>query len=273
MQVKEPLCNMISPNFSAFYSFLSMIYNSVRSLLKIRLFRIDLGILKSYRRLAISILLFLTISSFNNMSSQTTYVSAMSGKWHDGTTWIGGVVPGTGDDAVISTGTTVTLEASGNATIRNLTINTEGVLNTDNRIMTINGDLVVDGTITSKNSAVKDLEFNGSNISGSGIILIAFDGKYFNVNNDATILGGSYLILDANIRIGSGKTLTNNGRIEVARDIVGNSAASVFTNGVNAYLAIGDHLMTTGVLNASAGGNTVEYQGDPWKEIQSQCHR
>ena len=126
------------------------------------------------------IYLLLIISGFSNLSlGQTTFVSATSGRWSDGATWVGGATPGASDNAIITEGTTVSLLGS-NETISNLTINTSGVLNCENKIMTVNGKLIVNGTYTSKNAAAKDFEFNGDSIGGTGSIIIDF------ANNDLT---------------------------------------------------------------------------------------
>ncbi|MBN1108523.1 MAG: SprB repeat-containing protein, partial [Bacteroidales bacterium] len=190
---------------------------------------------------------------------QTTYVSAVSGSWDDGTTWVGGVVPGVNDNAVITSGTTVSLQGS-NATIRDLNIEAGAVLNGENRIMTVNGTLVVDGTYTSKNAAAKDFEFNGSIIEGGGSIIIDFVNRDFKINANTSISNTSEIIFYGNVVIASGANVTNNGTVEVTGNLTGdNSTTSVWINSNNSVLKIGNNLLATGRLNASAPGNTIEY--------------
>ncbi|HRW84400.1 MAG TPA: hypothetical protein P5180_03130, partial [Bacteroidales bacterium] len=218
---------------------------------------------KGIKELRIWALLIILISLMSGFSypayGQTTYVSAVSGYWNDGSTWIGGVVPGVNDNAVITSGTTVSLQGS-DATIRDLNIEAGAVLNGENRIMTVNGTLVVDGTYTSKNAAAKDFEFNGSIIEGTGSIIIDFVNRDFKINGNSTISNTSQLIFYGNVVIAAGATVTNTGTVEITGNLTGtNSATSVWTNSNNSVLKIGNTLLATGRLNASAPGNTVEY--------------
>lgn len=218
---------------------------------------------KKLRKLESSILslsLLLIFSGFTYLAEgQTTFVSATSGLWEDGTTWIGGVVPGITDNAVISAETTVSLQGS-NATIRDLTIETGGVLNAENRTLTVNGKLVVDGTYTSKNAAAKDLEFNGTILEGAGSIIVDFVNRDLKINNSSVISASSDLSVYGNVAIGTGVTVTNDGTITITGDLKGNNGTtSVWTNAADSYLRVGKTLLTTGRLNASASGNSVEY--------------
>jgi hypothetical protein len=54
--------------------------------------------------------------------SQTTIYSASGGAWADGATWIGGVMPAPGDNAVIRKGHTVSL-ATGSGEIIDFPLN------------------------------------------------------------------------------------------------------------------------------------------------------
>jgi gliding motility-associated-like protein len=202
-------------------------------------------------------------------NSQSTIVSAISGNWTDGTTWVGGVAPAPGDNVVISSLTTVTLTGSGSGfSVNNLNIMTGGVLNSESKILTVNGNLVVDGTYTTKNPSSKDLEFYGSSISGSGSIKIDYVNMSLNVRSNATIEVSSQLIIYGNLRIFSNTTLTNRGRIEITRDITGASSTSIWNNSENSVLVIGRSLLSTGQLNASFAGNTVEYNGQANQSIK-----
>ena len=216
------------------------------------------------------VLLFL-IASLDISYGQTTFTSATTGNWKDGSTWIGGVVPGATDHAVISGGHTVSLTNS--ATIANLTINTEGVLNADNQPLRVNGNLIINGTYTSKSSAAKDLDFYGSLIGGMGNIIIDFAGNYLIINNNATIESSCRLLIYANIILREGVTLTNQGQVEITRNIEGtNATTSVWTNSTNSKLIIGDQLLSAadpGILNATASGNTIEYNKLGDQEIKN----
>jgi hypothetical protein len=90
-----------------------------------------------------------------------------------------------------------------------------------------------------------------------------------NVHSNAVIEPSSQLIIYGNLRIFSNITLTNRGRIEITRDIIGSSSTSVWNNSDNSVLVIGRTLLSTGQLNASSAGNTVEYNGQAKSEHQS----
>ena len=107
-------------------------------------------------------LFFLLLMTEAACFGQTTFVSAQTGYWDDGSTWIGGMAPGPNDHAIISDGTTVTLFMGGTGTyITNLTINNRGVLNADNKEMNVAGTLIINGTYTSFDPATQDLNFTG----------------------------------------------------------------------------------------------------------------
>lgn len=196
------------------------------------------------------------------VGGQSTVTSAISGNWNDGSTWTGGVVPGPTDNVVISTLTTVTLTGLATGyTVNDFTIMAGGVLNAENKSFTVNGTLTVDGTYTSKNAAAKDLEFFGTTLRGTGYIKLDYADMSLNFRANCAIAQNSELLVYGNVRIYNNVTVTNNGRIEVAGDITGNGSSAVWLNGENSVLTAGGSLLQTGVLNASAPGNTVEYHG------------
>jgi len=193
------------------------------------------------------------------LKGQTTYTSATSGRWSDGTTWIGGVAPGSNDNAIIASGTTVTLFGS-DATINDLTIEPGGVVNADDRTLTVNGKFIVDGSFTSKNISAKDLVFNGDTLGGTGIIKVDYADRDLLINANAVILSSSNLKVYGKVSLGNSVTLTNKGKIEITGNLNGiNATTSIWTNSDGSYLAIGGSLMATGVMNASSPGNTIEY--------------
>ncbi|MEA1896986.1 MAG: hypothetical protein U9N53_04910, partial [Bacteroidota bacterium] len=205
------------------------------------------------------ILLFsgITASSF----SQTTYTSIQSGNWNTGSTWDLGSTPGAGDHAIIVNGTTVRITNGGGGTfIQNLTIDAGGVLNGDNRIMNISGNMTVNGTYTSKDVAGKDLILTGSNLDGLGNIIINGAGAYFRINANLTISSSADLLISGPVRVDSPVTIISNGFVEINGDLIGeNPTTSVWTNANDSHLTIGGVLLSTGVLNTSSSGNTVLY--------------
>jgi gliding motility-associated-like protein len=202
-------------------------------------------------------------------NSQSTIVSATSGNWTDGTTWVGGIAPGPADNAVISPLTTVILNgASPGFTINGLNIMTGGVVDAADKILTINGNLVADGTYTTTSPSSKDLEFYGNSISGSGSIKIDYANMSVNVHSNSAIEPSSQLIIYGNLRLFSNITLTNRGRVEIMHDIIGASSTSVWNNSDNSVLIAGKTILPTGQLNASSPGNTIEYNGQVNQNIK-----
>jgi len=91
------------------------------------------GVVSSLNRFIIVIgILICLLNSLNSYAADIT--SAQTGKWNVGSTWVGGVAPGAGDNAVICSGHTVTL-GSPNTTIADLTVQTGAILNDDNRVL------------------------------------------------------------------------------------------------------------------------------------------
>ena len=109
-----------------------------------------------------------------NILSQTTISSVQTGAWLDGSTWVGGAVPGTTDDAVVKSGHTVSLATGAGETIHALTIEAGAVLDARNKTMTVTGKMIVDGTYTSDDNSAKDLIFSGDSMGGGGTIAVKF---------------------------------------------------------------------------------------------------
>src|SRR2546428_648515 len=97
----------------------------------------------------IPLVFFVALFSFVPKAQAATITStATGGIWTAGSTWVGGVVPASGDSAVITTsgGNSVTIGA--NDTIAGLTVNAGSILSfTGAFILTENGNSVVNGTV------------------------------------------------------------------------------------------------------------------------------
>src|SRR5712692_2484198 len=96
-------------------------------------------------------------------ASAATITSAQTGNWSATTTWVGGVVPVAGDNAVIAAGHTVTLTANSNIT--GLTVNATGVMATSTFTLGVSGNLVVNGTLSGTGATT--LSGAGTNIDGT----------------------------------------------------------------------------------------------------------
>lgn len=109
------------------------------------------ALLKSVRfvsRVTCALVTFLII--FNLGSSKAQILSAGTGQWGTGATWIGGIVPGPGDIVIIQGGHTVTVSINTDL-ISDLTVNAGATLviaNLPTATLSIDGTITVNGTLT-----------------------------------------------------------------------------------------------------------------------------
>ncbi len=221
--------------------------------------------------LLISLILIIS-GNFKASFSQTTYTSIQSGNWTSGSTWDLGSSPGINDHAIIANGTTVTNNVNGaqGARIQNLTIDAGGILNGDNRITRVSGNLTVNGTYTSKVAAGSDLILTGGVLDGLGNIIINGTGAYFRINSNLSVSSSADLFISGPVNIGSAVTVTNNGAVEISGDMVGtNATTSIWTNSNDSYLTINGVLLLNGILSASSTGNTVSYNNTGLQTVKS----
>ena len=192
-----------------------------------------------------------------------------TGDWSDPNSWDCICVPTVGDNPQILNGHTISLD--GDETVNNLIIDSGGTLAMDatDRTLTIDGDLTVNGNITTPtlNSALTiDISGVGSEIGGTGTIdpsngtgvgIVRISGGNKTISSTAVLS-----ISDADFEYGSaGISVTSNGSVSVANDLVGVDGTNIWTNGTNATLQVTGALLTNGTLVASASGNTVNYSG------------
>ena len=145
-------------------------------------------------------------------------ITAQSGSWTTSSTWVGGVVPGQGDNAIIQNGHTVTIPSSGTKSCTNLIVASGGKLyaNTGGtqRYVDIYGDITCNGII-GNGSVLDGISFNIEAatclISGNGV----FDASRMRKNTGAN--SATTLTIAMNV------TLTYNGTA-----IFNNKSASNF---------------------------------------------
>ena len=231
----------------------------------------------------LTILLFITIHT--NYAAVRT--SAASGNWNAATTWVGGVAPVAGDDAIIANGHTVTLSA--NATITNCTVNTGGYLKTGtngsgNFALTVNGTFTIQngGTYENNNSqAWSTTIFKGTEVFGasSNIIVNSDDGgstfisassaNFGNVTWNAAD-GAFYQVVE-----GFGFTRTFQGNLTI-----GSTAAIICSSGVNGNItfSVGGNFTNNGLIRIKQGstgdltinvGGTASFTANAFKGIVS----
>lgn len=192
-----------------------------------------------------------------------THTSVQSGAWESASTWSPASVPAATDNVIIAAGTVVTLPNGGTgAHIINLTINAGSVVSIGNKSLYVDGNLVLNGAIIAGaiNSDVH-MTASGATIDGTGYIdLTGSTHQYFYADNNISFLPTADLLYTACVfQIASSKTLTNNGIVTIENSIIGTDASSTWTNTANSILKCGSDILLTGILNASAIGNIVEY--------------
>ena len=203
----------------------------------------------------LSYILILSIISLSTLSAATITSNAVTGNWSTKGSWVGNVVPTSTDDVIIVSGANITMQ--GSTTMNSLTINSGGTL-TDNGsgTITITGHLTINGTFAG--SAAWVLSGSTRNIDGSGVIS---NTSTLTITGDKTILSTASLVKGSGtVTLSASTTITNNGTITIGGVIAGtNGTTSIWTNSTNSTLNAGDVLLSTGILNASATGNTINY--------------
>lgn len=223
-------------------------------------------------------------------------ISAGSGTW-TAITWTNCPAdPAAGDNVTIQAGHTVALNTSIATASALASLNVAGTLTFGNsntaRTLSVSGPLAVTGTINiSANNNTHTFNVGG-NISNSGVldfwdatnrvINLTLNGTAlqtisgagtFTFNNltaansatfDSTVTATAL----ATVTVAAGRTVTNNGTI-IAANVAGvNATTSIWTQGANSSLEVSGTLLTLGVLNASASGNTVRYNANAAQAVK-----
>ncbi|HEX2935822.1 MAG TPA: HYR domain-containing protein, partial [Bacteroidales bacterium] len=212
-----------------------------------------------------------------------TYTSEQTGNWNDDATWSGTGIPGAGDNVIIISPHTITVNIN-NATCRNITVDFGGDLiltgNSTTTNINITGNLFVNGTF-------RDINQDGINIFGGTITIDAaatFDLSVV-VNSSLNQLNGNIINNCINARFGrasayadlemSGSgilvfsyfdyflpyTVRNNTHVKILTRLnATDTNNAVWQN--NGYLEYsGSNLLMNidGILEADVINNTIEY--------------
>jgi len=190
-------------------------------------------------------------------------VTAQSGNWDEQSTWVGNIVPVSTDNVKIAAGHTVTLtqaETINNIEIENTATFDQDYPNAIDRILTVNGDYTNNGTHTGLYQDALQLHGVSSTIDGTGVINVGNIGWRIRVyTGNKTIAATANLIIDGDLYINGGLTVTNLGTLTL-NDLTG-AATATYTNGENSELKVSNTCMAASIFNASANGNTVNYNG------------
>lgn len=183
------------------------------------------------------VLTLVSVLVFTGSYAQTTFTStAAGGAWNVGSTWVGGIVPGTNDDVIIASTATVTVPST--QTCRLLTVN--GILNMSNTGITLNitnnstgtlgltlgaGSSLTIGSANTLNFATTQstgIQNNGGTIVSTGtngadggrILVNSSSGGGFEVAGTATVVNNLQFVANANFYI-SGTSLRVNGTLTI----------------------------------------------------------
>ncbi|MGD0755450.1 MAG: hypothetical protein ABR927_10365, partial [Bacteroidales bacterium] len=183
-----------------------------------------------------------TDGSFRSWSTGTNWVICQTNL-----TWAGAIVAVNPPDNTINR---VWIRSNSNITLDN----TDQTCNN----LTIYGNISWTGT--GSLTIYENFDGNGST-TGAGRTII--------INGNSTIPPGTNLTFGSILQINPGYTVTNNGIIFLDNNLIGSASSSTWTNSNNSYFSISGSLLTTGTLNASASGNTVEYLGTGAQDIKT----
>ncbi|MFA4917317.1 MAG: S8 family serine peptidase, partial [Syntrophales bacterium] len=203
-----------------------------------------------------------------------TKTSTASGNWN-AAIWSPAGTPVAGDDVIIASGHTVTLNVAG--ACNNLSISNSAAFNVGGFNLTVNGATSITGTLTHTstagaktfiglvtinsggvwNNAINELLAFRGGITFNGSTFTSGTAVYTFATNSQAISGSAFTIDRVTV---TGVTLTNNitsGGFTVTTALIGTGG---LTQAANAILNItGTSTITT--LTANAAGNTVNYTG------------
>ncbi|MCW1930674.1 MAG: hypothetical protein KIH62_005215, partial [Candidatus Kerfeldbacteria bacterium] len=191
-----------------------------------------------------------------------------SGVWSSVGSWTncGGTTPQATDTIQILNGHTITIDGS-NRTVLGAQIDNGGTLANGGFTLTVNGT----------GSGINGFTVNGT-LSGSGGLTLGgvaqvIDGSgtvsatgTVTVSSSLSVAATANITFAGTISISTLSTVTNNGIVTTTGTggITGGSSTATWTQGNNATLNFGGNttsLLSTGTLNATNTGNTVNYSG------------
>lgn len=140
--------------------------------------------------------------------------------------------------------------------------------------LTIGGDIEIRGAMDMGSGASIVLNGSGAHISGTGTFTTEAGGV-FGITNNKIIDAGTTLAFgtsgaNTDVSLAAGTSITNNGAITINGNLTGaNATTSVWVNGANSTLNVTGNLLSTGVLDAQTGPNTVAYNGGSSQTIKT----
>ncbi len=183
------------------------------------------------------------------------FVSATSGDWAAGGTWVGGVAPTSVSSARIAPGHIVAIYS--NTTINNITVDNGAILNTRNNYFYVNGNYILNGRHAGYGG--DRVRLGGTDAVIDGIGNYTHTGRLYLSAGNKTIASGANLTLAGSLLIANNLIVTNQGSITVGNDINCN-ANTTWINAENSTLILQDDF-TSGTLITSSLNNRMVYDG------------
>ena len=196
------------------------------------------------------------------------------GTWSTGSSWVGGVAPGTADTAIIVSGATITLSAA--RTVTSVTINSGGRLNIGTiNALTLTGSFINNGTFTATSGRLYMTGTAGSftnagtftfgsgriyfygNVAGFGTHTLTSTSVRFYGTANQSVAGFTTTGLISMLKTGGVATFTSN---------VSGAGFTINGNGGTLNLGVGlTHTTTTRVTlsngNLNGGSSTLNING------------
>ncbi|RXR22438.1 hypothetical protein [Flavobacterium stagni] len=187
--------------------------------------------------------LFFLLSYISKGATITS--TATGGAWNATTTWVGGVVPATTDNAIIATGATVNLTAA--ATAVNVTVNAGGTLSIATQILTVTGTFANNGTL---NGTTGRLYFGG-NVTTMGTHTLT--GTQIRFTGAAAQSIASFTTTGIVNMVKNGGTATLTGNISCGGITINSTGGSVLNLGTAlTHTTTGVVTLTRGTLNGGS---------------------
>jgi len=144
-----------------------------------------------------------------------TITSFATGNWNDTTTWIGGVVPGSSDTAIIESGHTVTVNAAG-IVMNAMNITDNGIVDMDYDLGCSGSGILMEGGgyLTHNGTVSSPRKIYASTATKPGVQINVGTGgrlqdRYLRFQDFKWSLGNNYVHVDFNTGSGAAPIITN----------------------------------------------------------------
>ena len=206
----------------------------------------------------ILLLLMLCVALITNAS---TFTSKVTGNWGAVSTWsvTGGAdadgIPDSGDDVIIKTGHTVTLNSTNNA-FKTLVVQLSATLKLNSKSLDSYGDFTNLGTLNGS-----FLYYNVRAATTFSSTSLVTNAGTWQVYSNFTVAAGTSIKKTSGFVLNNSAIMTNNGSINITVGSITTNNTSQYVNSDNSYLQLAAKFLGTRNLSFSAPGNTVSCSG------------